>query len=111
MADPVRYYFDQHVDPAVAAGLRKRGIDVLTAQDAGRCGFDDKDQLAFATAHARVVVTFDSDFLNLHRAATPHAGIAWSPAEKHGVGSLVAALELLHGVLTAADMIDHVEYL
>ena len=48
-------------------GLRRRGIDVLTAQDAGRCGTPDPDQLTFAAAEGRVLVTFDTDFLALHQ--------------------------------------------
>jgi hypothetical protein len=111
VADPVRYFFDQHVDPAVAAGLRRLGIDVLTAQDAGRCGLDDPDQLAFATAEGRVVVTFDSDYIALHAAGTSHAGIAWAPHGKHAIGYLVGALEILHGVYTADDMRNNLEYL
>ena len=111
MADPIRYFFDQHVDPAVANGLERLGIDVLTAQGAGRCGREDSDQLAFATAAGRVVVTFDSDYLTLHASGVSHAGIAWAPSKKHAVGYLIAALEILHGVYTANDMRDHVEYL
>lgn len=65
MAEPIRYYFDQHYPGAVGQGLRQRGIDVLTAQEAGRCGVPDPDQLAFATAEGRVMATFDTDFLAL----------------------------------------------
>jgi hypothetical protein len=111
VADPVRYYFDQHMDPAVAAGLRRRGIDVLTAQEAGRCGFNDPDQLAFAAANGRVMVTFDVDYLALHSAGTPHAGIAWADADKYGIGGLVGMLTLLHGVYATDDMLNRVEYL
>ena len=57
MADAIRFYLDQHQSNALAAGLRARGIDVLTAHEAGRCGMSDSDQLAFATAEGRVVVT------------------------------------------------------
>jgi hypothetical protein len=53
--------------PACAAPffewLRRRGIDVLTAQEAGRNALPDPDQLAFATSEARVLVTFDPYFL------------------------------------------------
>jgi hypothetical protein len=55
----LRYYFDEHMKPAIARQLRKRGIDVLTTQEAGRAnqGIDDPDQLAFATSLGRVLVT------------------------------------------------------
>jgi hypothetical protein len=111
VADPVRFFLDQNMNPAVADGLRRSGIDVLTAQDAGRCGFDDPDQLAFATAEGRVIVTFDRDYLALHATGVSHAGIAWAPRKKHAIGYLIGALEIIHGVYAADDMLNHLEYL
>ena len=111
MSEPVRFYLDQHQSHALAAGLRSRGIDVLMAHEAGRCGLPDPDQLAFATAEGRVMVSFDPDFLALHGAGAAHAGIAWCPATKHSVGQLIDALGLLHAVLTVDEMMNHVEYL
>lgn len=81
MPEPIRYYFDQHYPHPVADGLRRRGIDVLTAQDAGRCGLPDTDQLAFAAAEERVMATFDPDYLALHQSGIAHAGIAWCRAD------------------------------
>ncbi|HEY7424896.1 MAG TPA: DUF5615 family PIN-like protein [Gemmataceae bacterium] len=111
MAEPIRYYLDQHIPGAVVNGLHQHGIDVLTAQEAGRCGLSDPDQLAFATAQERVMVTFDPDYLALHNAGTPHAGIAWCPATKHRIGSLIQMLILLHGVADRDVMKNRVEYL
>lgn len=111
MAEPIRFFMDQHFPGPVTQGLRQRGIDVLTAQDAGRCGFSDADQLTFALTEERVTVTFDSDYLALHLAGATHAGIAWCPQQKYGVGMLVALLELLHGVTDRDVMKNHVEYL
>jgi hypothetical protein len=84
---------------------------VLTAHDAGRCGFPDLDQLAFALAEGRVVVSFDPDYLALNASGVAHAGIAWCPATKYSVGRLIDALELLHAIVTADEMMNHVEYL
>ena len=92
-------------------GLRRLGINVLTAQEAGGCGSPDPDQLAFATTKERVMVTFDSDYLALHQAGVAHAGIAWCPQQKHGIGMLVQLLELLHGVADRDQMRNRVEYL
>lgn len=111
MADPIRYFFDQHVPSAIADGLRLRGIDVLTAQEAGRCGFSDSDQLQFALASGRVIFTYDTDYLVLAAAGTTHAGIAWCAATKYSIGQLVQLLELIHGVLERSDMVNRVEYL
>ncbi|MCI0684484.1 MAG: DUF5615 family PIN-like protein [Gemmataceae bacterium] len=111
MAEPVRFFMDQHIPAAVSHGLGRHGVDVLTAQDAGRCGQPDIDQLAFATLDQRVLVSFDPDFLALHQAGTSHTGIAWCQAHKHGIGQLIQALLLIHGVLDRDSMKNHVEYL
>jgi hypothetical protein len=111
VAEPIQFFFDQHVSPDVADGLRLRGIDVLTAQDAGRCGMPDPDQLQFATAHERVIVTYDTDYLALDASGVNHAGIAWCPSTKHSIGGLLHALLVVHGVLTRDEMQNHVEYL
>jgi hypothetical protein len=111
VAEPIRYFMDQHYPAAVTQGLRRIGIDVLTAQEAGRCGLPDPDQLAFAMTEARVLVTFGSDYLALHQAGATHAGIAWCPQQKYGIGMLVQLLELLHGVADRDAMRNRVEYL
>ena len=111
MAEPVRYFFDQHVFGAVVIGLRQHGIDVVTALEAGRCGQPDADQLAFATAEERVLVTFDPDYLALHNSAVAHAGIAWCQATKYSIGELVRMLALLHAVTDRDGMRNRVEYL
>ena len=111
MPDPIRYYLDQHIHAAVVNGLRRHGINVLSAQEAGRCGLPDPDQLAFATTQERVMVTFDPDYLALHKAGTTHAGIAWCPATKYRLGFLIQMLILLHGVADRDAMKNRVEYL
>ena len=111
MADPIRFFMDQHFLGPVSRALVRHGVNVLTAQDAGRCGVPDPEQLAFATAEERVIVTFDSDYLALHYSGVQHAGIAWCEAEKYGIGELLAALLLVHGACDRDYMRNHVEYL
>jgi predicted nuclease of predicted toxin-antitoxin system len=111
LADPIRFFFDQHIPPGAARGLRRRGVDVLTAQEAGRCGLPDPDQLQFATAEQRVVMTFDQDYLALHASGVPHAGIVWCRATKYSIGQLVQLLFLLHQVTDSDEMRGDVEYL
>ena len=111
MAEPIRFYMDQHYYGSVSKGLRRLGIDVLTAQEAGRCGLADADQLAYATNEERVMVTFDSDYLALHQSGVAHAGIAWCPLQKYRLGMLVQLLELLHRISDRDQMRNRVEYL
>ncbi len=44
---------EMHIPKGVAEGLRRRGIDVLTIQGAGRVGDPDRKQLAFAALKRR----------------------------------------------------------
>lgn len=53
----IKFYMDEHVPAAVAAGLRKRGVDVLTAQEAGMVEATDEEHLVLATNQGRVVFT------------------------------------------------------
>jgi hypothetical protein len=111
LAEPIRYFMDEHYPAPVTRDLRRLGIDVLTAQDAGRGGLPDTDQLAFATAGERVMVTFDIDYLALHQSGIHHAGIAWCREQKYGIGMLIQLLQLLPAVSDRDQMRNRVEYL
>ena len=50
MSEPVRFYFDEHVDPLIADGLRRLGIDAQTAGEVGHLNYPDPDHLAYATS-------------------------------------------------------------
>jgi hypothetical protein len=52
VAEPIKFSMDEHVPRAVAAGLRRRGVDVLRAQEAGMPEADDEPHLAFALSEA-----------------------------------------------------------
>jgi hypothetical protein len=110
MANDIRFYTDEHVAHAVAKGRRRRGVDVLTAADASMLGADDQDHLALAVSQGRVVFTQDDDFLRLHAAGTQHCGIVYVPHQTR-IGTIVTGLILVFQVLSAAEMINRVEFL
>jgi len=107
----IRDHLDEHVAPAVAAGLRRRGVDVTTTVEAGLIGASDEQQLAFATENDRVLVTRDRHFLVLASQGLSHAGIAFWRSNRRGIGQLVLDLTLLWRVYEADDMTTRVEYL
>jgi hypothetical protein len=110
VAEPVKYYLDEHVPRAVAEGLRRRGVDVLRAQEAGMLEAADEQHLALALAAGRVLFTQDADFLRLHATACPHAGIVYAP-QQTPVGATIRGLMLIHDVLNAEEMAGHAEFL
>ena len=117
MADPVRFYFDNHMARAVADGLRRHGIDVQTSHQAGRSRFPDDELIRLATADGRVVVTQDEDFKALaadfQTRGEEFAGIVYCDPGKYTgrPGLLIQDLRILHGVYTADDMRNRLEYL
>jgi uncharacterized protein with PIN domain len=108
--EQIRFYLDEHVPKAVAEGLRRRGVDVLTVQEAGNSGLSDHEQLNFALENGCVIVTMDSDFLQLAVQGITHPGIAYASPRK-SIGELIGALRLLSDVLTPAEMENHLEFL
>ncbi|MGH9801099.1 MAG: DUF5615 family PIN-like protein, partial [Blastocatellia bacterium] len=107
----IKFYFDEHIPQSVAAGLSRRGIDVLTVQMAGRTGLPDDEQLAFATQQGRLMVTMDSDFLILAAQGNHHAGIAYAKPGTRSISQLIQKLKLIHDLLAPDEMQNHVEYL
>jgi len=92
----LRYFFDEQIDSPITKQLKLRGVDVLTAQEAGRAGkkIPDDEQLAYASDIGRVVVTRDTDFINLAFTRASHAGVI--PLQKP---------------LTIGETIDYLEYM
>ena len=110
MGDRIKYYFDEHVSKAVSEGLRRRGVDVLRAQEAGLLSASDQAHIEFASKEGRVLFTQDADFLRLHGAGYNHAGIVYA-AQPTPVGHTVRSLMLIYDVLNPEDMVNHIEFL
>jgi predicted nuclease of predicted toxin-antitoxin system len=79
----VRLYLDRHVMTRLAVDLRGRGYDVLTTEEAGKDTASDEEQLTFATAERRAILTFNiRDFAPLHE--------AWQEAQRAHAGIIVS---------------------
>lgn len=106
----VRFQLDEHVANAVAHALRRRGIDVLTAHEAGLLGAPDAEYLSSARRAGRVLVTHDGDFLRLHQQGAPHAGIAYSEQGTRSIGQLIAYVVLIYEALETDEIAGRVEF-
>lgn len=76
----IKLYLDEDVDVLVADLIRGYGFDVALTRDAGRLGASDTDQLTYAAAQQRTIVTHNRiDFEELatayFNAGKEHAGI------------------------------------
>jgi hypothetical protein len=79
----LRYYMDVHVPSAITAGLRRRGIDVLTSQDDGTRRAADESLLTRATELGRILVSQDEDLLAI--------AARWQAAERSFAGAIFAS--------------------
>jgi predicted nuclease of predicted toxin-antitoxin system len=65
----VRLYLDRHIMGRLAVDLRGRGYDVARTEEVGKDTAPDEEQVAFATAENRAILTFNiRDFAPLHEA-------------------------------------------
>ena len=108
-AERIKFYLDEQAPRAIAIGLRQRGIDVLTAQEAGMKSATDEQQAAFALREKRVIFTQDADFLRIRAEGLPHVGIVYA-SQRTAIGTIVRGLMLIHDVLSPNDMADHLEF-
>jgi predicted nuclease of predicted toxin-antitoxin system len=101
---------DEHIPSVVTIGLRRRGVDVLTAQEAGLLATPDLEHLTRACAGGRVLVTQDADFVRLHRSGIPHCGIIYAPGWTT-IGAFVHSLMLIHDLLDVDSMANRLEFI
>ncbi len=107
----IRYHLDEHMDTAIAIGLRRRGIDVTTTVEAGLLQASDPEHIAFAISEGRVLVTRDRGILAQLANLNPHPGVVVARSGRRSIGPNVLALTYLHRTIPAEDMVDRVEYL
>jgi predicted nuclease of predicted toxin-antitoxin system len=111
MPRTIRFHLDENCDRAIAEGLRRRGVDVTTTAAAALLSAADDPQLAYGLAQERVIFTQDRDFLRLHAAEQPHAGLAYCGKDTKGIGEINHGLVLIWELLEPDEMRNHVEYL
>jgi predicted nuclease of predicted toxin-antitoxin system len=108
-----RLYLDRHIMARLAVDLRGRGYDVLRTEEAGKDTAADEEQLAFATAEGRALLTFNiRDFATLHEqwqaAGRPHAGIIVSQQlGSRQYGLLLQRMLRLLNLFTAEAMVGN----
>src|SRR3989304_9313859 len=76
----IQICLDEDFDPLLSRFLRERGMDCLSTYEANNQGLSDLDQLVFATAQGRAILTFNvKDFVKLARefavSGRSHCGI------------------------------------
>lgn len=112
---PLSYYMDEHIPSAITAGLRRRGIDVVTVQEDGFDNTDDPLILDRAQALGRLMYTQDTDFLvevaRRQVAGESFATVIFSAQDNWMIGRFIDDLEYIALVGDQADLTNAVHYL
>jgi len=109
------FYMDHHIHRSITEGLRRRGIDVVTAFEDEREEENDEALLERATALGRILVSQDDDLLKiatqLQRSSREFAGVAYAIQQHIDIGRTIEYLELIAHLKTADEMRNSVEYI
>ena len=111
----VKLYMDVPVPLAITSQLRRRQVDVITAQEDGARRFSDSDLLNRASQLNRILVTHDKDLLVegslRQRIGGAFVGVIYVPQTGMTIGKCVDDLELLAQLTELAEWVKRVEYL
>jgi hypothetical protein len=111
----VGLYFDVHVDHAIAAQLRLREVDVLTAKDDGSERLADDQLLERASALGRPIVTHEIRFRamaeNRQQQGRPFCGLIFGHPMRMSIGQFVKELEVIAKATDPHDWVNSIERL
>ena len=101
---------------ALVLALRKRGVDILSALEAGTVKEPDDRQLAYAATQGRAIYSFNvGDFCRLHSQwlaeERSHAGIILAQQQQYSIGEQIRRLVKIIGTLSAEEMRNRLEFL
>ncbi len=95
----LKLYMDHNVRQEIIHGLRRRGVDVLTAFEDGADRLPDPQLLDRVTALGRVLVSRDEDLIReairRQRSGEEFAGVIYAHQIRVTIGQCVNELELL----------------
>ncbi len=111
----VGIYMDVQVPASITHGLRRRGVNVLTAQEDGAREWSDEQLLARVGELKRLLFTLDTDFLaeatSRQESAQPFATVIYRDQIGLPVARCIDDLALIAEVATASDCQGKIFYL
>ncbi len=103
----MRLYIDADISPKLAAALRARGYDAVSAHEVGQAKSSDEEQMTFAVAQGRALLTCNTkDFTPIFEeywfAGRDHSGVIVS--EQLTFGEMLRRVMALLDAVTADGM-------
>ena len=110
-----RIYTNESVPVAVAAGLKRRGVEAWSARDAGNLGLSDEEQLKYASRERAVIFTHDEDFIRLAhewvQQGQEHWGVIYVHEQKLSIGECIRRLMAYALAVEVEEMKNRIEFL
>lgn len=112
---PLALYMDHNVPRAITAGLRRRGIDVLSAYEDGAHEMEDSALLDRAQELGRVLFSRDDDLVReatrRQRAGLSFGGVIYAHQRDVSIGRSTLDLYLIAGASEPEELRDRVIFL
>lgn len=108
-------YLDVHVPAAIGVELRRRGVDILTAQEDGAATLEDEAILLQASTLGRLLFTQDIRFKALaeswQRSGRDFGGLLFGHQLHGSIGQYIRDLELIAKATEPSDWVGQIEQL
>jgi predicted nuclease of predicted toxin-antitoxin system len=108
------FYMDVHVPLAICKGRRRRGVEVLRAQEDGTAQLSDPQLLDRATSVGRILFSRDEDLLaeatRRQRAGIEFGGVVFARQRGVSIGTCIADLELIAKPMESEEIQNRVIY-
>ena len=106
---------DHNVPSAITAGLRLRGVDVVTAFEDDHHEVDDSTLLDRASELERVLFTRDDDLIGeahqRQREGIPFSGVIYAHQLRVSIGGVINDMELVAKIANSEDLEGQIEFL
>ena len=106
---------DVHVPLPITRGLRRRGVDVVTAQDDGGTRLTDTELLDRALALGRILFSQDEDLLietvRRQRVGEPFATVVYAHQMQVSIGRCILDLEVVAKAAEPTDLRNQIVFL
>lgn len=108
----IRIYTNESVNVAIAEGLRRRGVNAISAKDVGNLGLTDEDQLKYALKEKLVIFTHDDDFLSLViKSKLEHCGMIYVHQQRLSIGEYIRRIKFLVETRSLNEMMNRIQFL
>ncbi len=112
MGREIEIYTDESVSPAIARGLRRRGLEATDAREENNIGFTDEEQLDYIRDKNFVLFTYDDDFVRIVKEEeSEYPGIIYCDQRKYSIGETIRELAKVVEKRRKKDLENKIWYL